>query len=185
MLTPASCDQNYPVTAPAVHSFKRSTATASNTTPGLAKHERAALVDLLANFPVERLRDMVFVADGMIVVHAAAKLDSFTMDAAATLCAIANGGEIPAPVEQPEPVTVGDTTVHRTAHVYVGSVRLTGRQKDILLMIARGVQTKQIARNLQISDGTVKVHLKAIFKALGVKNRTQAAVVAGQLGLEG
>ncbi|WP_376956496.1 LuxR C-terminal-related transcriptional regulator (plasmid) [Azospirillum sp. A26] len=185
MLSPDSCHHEYSGTPAPVHSRNRPTATVPNTTPGLAKHERAALVDLLANFPVERLRDMVFIADGMIVVHAAAKLESFTMDAAATLCAIANGSDVPVPAEKPEPVTVGDTTIRRAAHVYVGSVRLTGRQKDILLMIARGVQTKQIARDLQISDGTVKVHLKGIFKALGVKNRTQAAVAAGQLGLEG
>lgn len=183
MLTPVSYGQNYTAPAPQVHHSIWPTASEATTTPGLAKHERAALVDLLAQFPAARPQDVVIVSDGMVVIHASAKLDSFTMDAAATLCAIANGSKIPAPVEPPQPVTVGDTTVRRTAHVYVGSVRLTGRQRDILLMIARGVQTKQIARNLQISDGTVKVHLKGIFKALGVKNRTQAAVAAGQLGL--
>jgi predicted ArsR family transcriptional regulator len=47
---------------------------------------------------------------------------------------------------------------------------------QILGYLTSGAQNKQIANDLQISDGTVKVHLKAILKKIGVQNRTQAAL---------
>ena len=55
---------------------------------------------------------------------------------------------------------------------------LTQRQLDVLGLLARGLPNKLIARELGLSEGTVKVHLLAIFRALGVRNRTQAVVAA-------
>jgi DNA-binding NarL/FixJ family response regulator len=56
---------------------------------------------------------------------------------------------------------------------------LTARQDDVLRLLAQGMSNKVIARALGITEGTVKVHLLAVFRALGVRNRT-AAVVAAQ-----
>ena len=56
---------------------------------------------------------------------------------------------------------------------------LTSREIEILDCIARGLSNKAIARELGVSEGTVKVHLLAVFRALDVRNRT-AAVVAAQ-----
>ncbi len=56
--------------------------------------------------------------------------------------------------------------------------RLTDRELQILSCLARGSSNKQIARELGITDTTVKVHLRMIFKKLGVANRTQAAFFA-------
>lgn len=53
---------------------------------------------------------------------------------------------------------------------------LTSRQLDVLREIVKGEPTKAIARSLDLSEGTVKIHLKALFKVLGVSNRAQAAV---------
>lgn len=55
---------------------------------------------------------------------------------------------------------------------------LTSRQIEILKLIAEGSSNKDIADQLFISEGTVKQHINAIFRALGVKNRTQATLIA-------
>ena len=56
--------------------------------------------------------------------------------------------------------------------------KLTDREFQILGCLARGASNKGIARELGITDTTVKVHLRMIFKKLGVTNRTQAAFFA-------
>ncbi len=56
--------------------------------------------------------------------------------------------------------------------------QLTPREKEILCLLAEGQSNKVIARNLGISDGTVKLHVKAILRKLGVHSRVEAAVIA-------
>ncbi len=60
---------------------------------------------------------------------------------------------------------------------------LTDRQADVLDMLAKGESNKAIAKALHLSDKTVKAHVTAIFKALNVNNRTQAAHRARETGL--
>jgi two-component system nitrate/nitrite response regulator NarL len=62
---------------------------------------------------------------------------------------------------------------------------LSGREMQILSHVRNGAQNKQIANALKISDGTVKVHLKAILKKIRVQNRTQAAIWALNNGVGG
>lgn len=62
--------------------------------------------------------------------------------------------------------------------------RLTPRQQDVLYLIREGQSNKQIARALDLSEGTVKIHCMAIFRELGVSNRTQAAILAEKFALE-
>ena len=56
--------------------------------------------------------------------------------------------------------------------------RLTDRQVEVLRLVCQGYSNKEIGRLLGLSDKTVKTHITAIFKALNVSNRTQAASVA-------
>lgn len=56
--------------------------------------------------------------------------------------------------------------------------QLTSRETDILGYIAKGFSNKDIAQELGIVDGTVKLHVRAILKKLGVKSRVQAAIFA-------
>ncbi|MGA7438374.1 MAG: response regulator transcription factor [Luteibacter sp.] len=70
----------------------------------------------------------------------------------------------------------GLTTKERLATV------LTDRQIDVLKLLAKGRPNKLIARELGISEGTVKIHLAAIFRALHVRNRLEALVAAQHLG---
>jgi DNA-binding NarL/FixJ family response regulator len=64
-----------------------------------------------------------------------------------------------------------------------GVQALTDRQTDVLVMLAKGNSNKAIANALRLSDKTVKAHVTAIFKALNVSNRTEAAHAARQAGL--
>lgn len=59
---------------------------------------------------------------------------------------------------------------------------LTPRETEILALLAEGQSNKAIARNLGISDGTVKLHVKAILRKLEVHSRVEAAVMAVQRG---
>lgn len=58
---------------------------------------------------------------------------------------------------------------------------LTERQMDVLRLLSQGKPNKLIARELGISEGTVKIHLAAVFRALNVRNRTEAVVTASTL----
>ena len=60
---------------------------------------------------------------------------------------------------------------------------LTPRQIEVYLAAARGLPNKLIARQLGIAESTVKTHLTAVFAALGVRNRTEAAYQASHDGL--
>lgn len=60
---------------------------------------------------------------------------------------------------------------------------LTNRQRDVLALLGEGLSNKDIAEALGISEGTVKVHVGAILKALGIANRTQAALIAIDAGI--
>jgi DNA-binding NarL/FixJ family response regulator len=53
----------------------------------------------------------------------------------------------------------------------------------VLRLIVEGRSNKEIASALRLAHATVKAHLAATFRALGVENRTQAAIVAERLGL--
>ena len=60
---------------------------------------------------------------------------------------------------------------------------LTPREKDILRLIAEGLSNKMIGRKLDISDGTVKVHVKHLLKKLNLRSRVEVAVWAVEEGL--
>ncbi|MDD5389438.1 MAG: response regulator transcription factor [Gallionellaceae bacterium] len=60
---------------------------------------------------------------------------------------------------------------------------LTSRQVEVLRELAKGQSNKQIAKALEVTEGTVKIHLAAIFRILKVNNRTEAVLVAQKMGL--
>lgn len=60
---------------------------------------------------------------------------------------------------------------------------LSEREQEVLLLVGSGLANKQIARRLGISEKTVKGHLTRIFQAIGVADRTQAALWAERNGL--
>jgi DNA-binding NarL/FixJ family response regulator len=60
-------------------------------------------------------------------------------------------------------------------------LKLTKRQREVLTLLARGLSNKEIARTLAIAEATTKIHLAALLRALGVRNRTEAAYKAANL----
>lgn len=61
---------------------------------------------------------------------------------------------------------------------------LTPQQFRVLMMVAEGLLNKQIAYELDVSEATIKAHVTAIFRKLGVQNRTQAVLAIGALNIE-
>lgn len=61
---------------------------------------------------------------------------------------------------------------------------LTGRQRDVLRLMAKGMGNKEIARHLRIAHETVKQHAKAVYATLGVPGRMHAARAAETLGIK-
>jgi two-component system nitrate/nitrite response regulator NarL len=66
----------------------------------------------------------------------------------------------------------------------IDSVNLSAREMEILQRLISGLPNKIISRQLTISEATVKVHVKAVLRKLGVANRTQAAIWAAAQGLQ-
>jgi DNA-binding NarL/FixJ family response regulator len=67
--------------------------------------------------------------------------------------------------------------------VVVGETKLSKRQKQLIVMLDRGLSNRDIAAELDISEHTVKVHLWRLFRRLDVKSRTQTLHFARQHGL--
>ena len=74
----------------------------------------------------------------------------------------------------------GETTLENDEGPFA---TLTPRETEILCLLAEGQSNKLIARNLGISDGTVKLHVKAILRKLHIHSRVEAAVMAVEHGL--
>jgi DNA-binding NarL/FixJ family response regulator len=99
--------------------------------------------------------------------------------------ALSGGGNVLSPkviqnlfesVDAGAPVENGDTH-HRPTSA------LTQRETDILALLSEGKSNRDISRALFLSEKTVKAHLAAIFRKLGVTNRTQAAMAAVSMGI--
>ncbi len=63
--------------------------------------------------------------------------------------------------------------------------KLTDREVEVLTLVARGLSNEDIAKKLFLSEGTVRNHVSSIISKLGVADRTQAALIAVQHGLDG
>ncbi len=73
----------------------------------------------------------------------------------------------------------GDATVAKTP----AELGLSSRQREVLALLLKGLPNKLIARRLDISENTAKIHVSAVLRALGVSTRTQALLAASRLGL--
>jgi DNA-binding NarL/FixJ family response regulator len=65
----------------------------------------------------------------------------------------------------------------------IDPIKLSRRQRDVLGCLLRGMSAKQIARTLQIAEGTVKSHTVAVFQAFGVNSRSQVVAAAYRRGI--
>jgi DNA-binding NarL/FixJ family response regulator len=68
-------------------------------------------------------------------------------------------------------------------HIESRALGLTARQTDVLKLLVQGKPNKLICRDLRLSEGTVKVHVSAILKALRVRSRTEAIAALARRGI--
>jgi two-component system nitrate/nitrite response regulator NarL len=70
------------------------------------------------------------------------------------------------------------------APVVVEKEKLTPRERETMVCVARGESNKEIARNLNVAESTVKIHVQNILKKLNLSSRVQIAVYAVERGLD-
>ncbi len=77
------------------------------------------------------------------------------------------------------------SSVEKSSQAQSQSLRhnLTQRQEQVLRLVGEGKSNKQIAYEMQVSEATVKLHINALLRSLGVTNRTQAVITAQKMGL--
>ena len=71
----------------------------------------------------------------------------------------------------------------REPGVSAGEPALSARQREVLGLLLKGLPNKLIARKLDISENTAKIHVSAVLRAFGVSTRTQALIAANRLGM--
>jgi len=76
------------------------------------------------------------------------------------------------------PSTGGEVSEEPRAGEEKSLTQLTGRERQIMRLVSEGLSNKEIGRRLNISDGTIKVHLHHIFQKLDISNRTVLAALA-------
>lgn len=81
------------------------------------------------------------------------------------------------------PEGIGDEADDTTNELAEKIAALTPQQYKVLSMLSDGLLNKQIAYELNVSEATIKAHMTAIFRKLGVKNRTQAVILLQQMDL--
>ncbi len=69
------------------------------------------------------------------------------------------------------------------SHEQIENLSLTARQREIFYLIVAGRSNKEIARKLGLSVGTVKIHVAALFRKLGVHHRSAVALAGIKFGL--
>jgi DNA-binding NarL/FixJ family response regulator len=65
------------------------------------------------------------------------------------------------------------------------AIALTPREREVLIFLLKGASNKEIANAMDLQVVTVKLHVRGICRKLGAKNRTQAALLAQQMGITG
>ncbi len=81
----------------------------------------------------------------------------------------------------PDGEDASETRLPQTFSTETGTPSLTPRQQQVLELLVEAKSNKEIARTLRLGEGTVKIHMAALFRNLGVINRAAAAVVGARL----
>lgn len=133
------------------------------------------IILLLRENWLEDVAEEVFVAvDGVLN-------DEVSADALLCALKVIQGGERVVSRHLSQSFAKQSTTVEAAPR---HAASLSPREKEIILRLVRGESNKVIGHSLQITEATVKVHLKAILRKISVQNRTQAAIWAVNNGFD-
>lgn len=83
----------------------------------------------------------------------------------------------------PAPIPAAAGTAGAAGTASTAQLGLSPRQAEVLELLLKGLPNKLIARKLDISENTTKIHVSAVLRALGVSTRTQALIAVSRLGL--
>jgi len=102
--------------------------------------------------------------------------------------ALSGGGNVLSPqvianLFEESATKVGPNAANDASRQGAPAVNLTPREIDILELVTEGLSNRDVAKRLSLSEKTVKAHLAAIFRKLGVANRTQAAMAGLAMGI--
>jgi len=97
---------------------------------------------------------------------------------------LSGGVYLPAEILRHSPAPALVSKPKTASEVSYRNLGITERQAQVLGLLIQGKPNKIICRELNLAEGTVKIHITAILKALGVSNRTQAVIAVGKLGLK-
>ena len=144
----------------------------------------AGLQPIRARFPAWHIvaLDHLETRDGILACLAAGAHGYVAKTAAAAellraVHVVEQGGvHVPASLAAAEPARPA-----RHAEAPPVAYQLTGRQRDVLRLMAEGRSTKDIARSMDLAVSTIKVHLAAVYRAVGARNRVEALCRAGLL----
>ncbi|WP_085085435.1 helix-turn-helix transcriptional regulator [Azospirillum oryzae] len=193
-----SCTQNYIADVASVHGANGQLAASTirqngdtRTTSALiiGEIERFALIDALTRAEGQCGIKLAMEGRGATAVVTATfrlPLGAVNLVDAATLAALVDAVEV---TERPVGPRAQQTVEHaamsiRAAQRPAALNKLTSREMSVFRAMAGGGTNKQIAADLNLSIDTVKIHLRAVFRKIGVSNRSQACVLASQLLLE-
>jgi DNA-binding NarL/FixJ family response regulator len=96
---------------------------------------------------------------------------------------LAGGTYVPSQIMAGSP-TAASPPPQRLDDAATENLGITPRQADVLALLLAGKSNKLISRELNLAEGTVKNHVAAVLKALGVDTRVQAVIAASRLGLK-
>ncbi len=99
---------------------------------------------------------------------------------------LAGGVYVPPQLLHPADIELGIEPERRDKRsINTNEYGLTARQMQVLKHLAEGMSNKEIAREISLAEGTVKIHVAALYQTLRVNSRMEAVRVASQLGLIG
>lgn len=155
---------------------------------GLGTERMAAVADFLARLngvPAIIMSSSFTPAETRTLLTAGAaacllKSDPSAVLAEAVSLALTREGYVQMPYAMLTPSVVAPVAEDQADFASVA--RLTNRQRDIFRLLLSGCSNKEIARQLGVLEGTVKVHVRAMMQKLGARNRTQIAILAARTG---